>query len=173
MRIPDTALILGVAGVAGTIIGTGLGATIAARSAFTVERRREQRAEREDEAKLRAAARLVWLDLAQAESNLAWAKMRNRWSRGKVRLPMDAWEQHRERLAVGIDDRETWMTIADAMAVLTHTRAALMTQLGEEGELPLGVADSLTEARALVLRAAAALAPIAGVHGLQPAPPLA
>jgi hypothetical protein len=165
-------LILGVAGVAGTIIGTGLGATVAARSAFAVERRREQRTEQEDAVKLRAAARLVWLDLAQAESNLAWSVMRNTWSRGKVRLPMDAWEQNRERLAIGIDDREAWTTIANAMGALTHARAVLGSQLSDAEELPPGVAESLAEARALALRAAAVLAPIAGVHGLQPAPHL-
>jgi hypothetical protein len=170
--VSDAALILGVAGLVGTITGTGLGAAIAARSASAVELRREQRADLDDEAKLRAAARLVWLDLAQVETNLAWAAMRNRWSRGKVRLPMDAWEQHRERLALGIDDRERWTTIAEAMAVLTHTRATLTSQLGDSGELPPGVAESLNEARALVLRAAEALAPMAGVHGLQPAPHL-
>jgi hypothetical protein len=168
----DTALILGLAGVAGTIVGTGVGAGIAARSASAVELRREQRAERDEETKLRAAARLVWLDLAQVESNLAWAVMRNRWSVGKVRLPMDAWEAHRDRLAVGITDQETWTTVADAMAVLTHTRGAVASQLGPESELPPGVGESLAQARALVLQAAAALASIAGVHGLQPAPHL-
>lgn len=49
---------------------------------------------------------------------------------------------------------------------------ARAVQLSDAEELPPGVAESLAEARAFALQAAAVLAPIAGVHGLQPAPHL-
>lgn len=91
--VSDTALILGLAGVGGTIIGTALGAAVAARSALSVERRREQRNERTENDRLRAAARLVWLDLAQADGNLARCIALNSWSPAKGRIPLTAWEQ--------------------------------------------------------------------------------
>lgn len=65
----------------------------AARSALSVERRREQRNERTENDRLRAAARLVWLDLPQADGNLARCIALNSWSPAKGRIPLTAWEQ--------------------------------------------------------------------------------
>lgn len=164
----DTALLLGLAGVGGTIIGTGLGATIAARSTFAVERRREQRAERGEAAALRAAARLVWLDFAQCDASLAWAGARRRWSAGEVPLPMEAWDEHRDRLALGISEPSAWETVANAVAALARLRLAMGAH--RPTELSQGLVESVQEAHALVLIAAAVLAPIAEVPGLRPAP---
>lgn len=172
-HLADTTLILALAGVGGTIAGTALGAAIAARATLVVERRREQRAERDDDAKLRAAARLVWLDLAQADASLAWAALRGRWSPSKVRLPMEAWLEHRERLAVGIADPQGWRVIAEAMAALAHLEVGARAHLAGDGELPPGIVESIKEVRAAVLRAAEIIAPIAGVAGLQPSPDIA
>lgn len=158
----DSTLILGLAGVAGTILGTGLGAGIAARTAVTVERHREEREQRVEAHHLRAAARLVWLDLAQADANLAWCVARNRWTPTKGRIPLQAWEQHRDRLALGITSAATWTTIAESMAVLSHTATTLEASLNP-GELPPGVVDSLAEARHAAVTAAGALAVLAGM----------
>jgi hypothetical protein len=114
----------------------------------------------------------MWLDLAQAESNLAWAAMRNRWSPSKVRIPLDAWEQYRDRLSVEIVDSDALQTVAGAMAVLAHIRAVVGNRYDREGDLPPGVGESVREARAAALRAAEVIRPIAGVGGLQRAPRL-
>ena len=108
--VADSTLIVGLVGVGGTLLGASTGAMIAARAALRVERRREERTERQEAAKLRAAARLVWLDLAQCDTSLLWAEKRGRWSPAKVPLPLDAWEQHRDRLAVEITDQSSWAT---------------------------------------------------------------
>lgn len=163
----DTTLIVGLVGVGGTLLGAGTGATIAARAALRVERRREERAERQEAAKLRAAARLVWLDLAQCDTSLLWAEKRSRWSPAKVPLPMDTWEQHRDRLAVEITDPSSWATVSDAMAVLVRIRTAMADHPPGDTTLSPGVVASVREARTLVLAAAAVLAPIGGV----PSPP--
>jgi hypothetical protein len=157
----DTTLLLGVAGVAGTIAGTATGAIIAAQSTAALDRRREARAHQEEDAMFRGAARLVWLDLAMADGNLAWAALRKRWHPAKVRLPMDAWERHRERLAVRITDPEAWHTVAIGMSALTHLRETTEALWHEQGELPPETVSSIAEVRTLIVAAGDVLRPLA------------
>jgi hypothetical protein len=102
--VADTTLILGIAGVLGTLGGSVSGAAIAARATAGVERRSGERQAEADAAALKGAARLVWIDLAVADANLAWAALRRRWDPAKVQTPTEAWEAYRDRLALGITD---------------------------------------------------------------------
>lgn len=159
----DTTWILGVVGVVGTIAGTATGALIAARASSAVEERREQRAAIAEKAADRAAARLVWLEFAQVDANLAWAGERRRWSAAKVRLPMEEWDRHRDRLSIAIADPASWHALAVAMAGLTQLRGLVDKTLDGPEERPIdsGIVESFEATRKLVLIAAEVVRPLA------------
>jgi hypothetical protein len=159
----DATVLVSFVGVVGTIAGTAVGAVIAARSTTAVERKREARLEREASSALQGAARLVWLDIALVEANLLWAVNAKEWHPAKVRLPMDAWERHREQLSVAITDPGAWNTIAVAMAGLAHLRGSVGEAWTEPRTLPPGMIDAFVEARRLSLAAASALRPYAAL----------
>jgi hypothetical protein len=94
--VADTALILGIAAVVGTLGGSVSGAVIGARAVMGVERRKDERADQADAVALAGAARLVRLDLLVADANLSGAVRDKRWDRAYVQFPMDAWESGRE-----------------------------------------------------------------------------
>jgi hypothetical protein len=146
----DTALILGLAGVVGTITGTAIGAIIGARSTAAMEQRREARHHREGEERLQAAARLVWLDLATADGNLSWAALRKRWHPAGVRLPSDAWERERGRLSIGIADSAAWETVATTMAALNHIKELSAATWTGQSELSSEAVDSINDVRRLI-----------------------
>lgn len=155
----DTTLIVG---VAGTLAGAATGAFISARATIAVDARRAHREQQEEAIALRGAARLVWLDLAVADSNLGWAASGGTWHPTIVRLPMDAWERHRERLAAGITDPADWDIVANGMAALAHF-SALSSDWSEPRQLRQETVVAIAEVRAVVLGAAEVLRPIAGM----------
>jgi hypothetical protein len=118
----DTALILGIVGVAGTITGTMAGALIGARSTAAIERRREIREQEENDAVFRAAARLLWLDLMRCTGSLRTALRTQRWA-PEYQLPTDAWESYRDPLAVGLSDNLEWGYVAIAMEGIYRLQA--------------------------------------------------
>jgi hypothetical protein len=119
--------------------------------------------DREEAAKLRAAARLVSLDLATASGNLAWAVNAGTWHPDKVRMPTDAWDTYRDRLAMGLEDNSGWFTLSVTMGTLTHLSATTAALRTTPGDLTPAFAATLTEARNRVREALIVLAPIAGL----------
>ncbi len=159
----DTTLILGIVGVAGTVGGATAGAFIGARTTKTVEERRHERIEREQAAQLRAAARLIWIDLAQVDGNLDWAALRSRWDPALVGLPIDAWEEHRSQLALGVADPDQWKVIAEAVSALMHFRRTTAVKWSQPLDLEAEDVANIKAMRLLVLRAATAISPLAGM----------
>lgn len=108
----DTELLLGVAGITGTLIASSTGYV----SAVWVERRRQARDDRQARGEMRTAARLVMDEIAR---NTASAGQAEPASDGLVRvfIPFEhaSWQQYAHVLAT-IDDRQAWTEVAAAYA---------------------------------------------------------
>lgn len=155
----DTALILGIAGVVGTLGGSVSGAVIGARAVTGVERRKEERADKADAVALASAARLVRLDLLVADANLSGAVRDKRWDRAYVEIPMDAWESGRERLAFGITDRMQWEGTRDR--ALTSLDAKMPR---EPLDLSEGTVAMINDAVQMIRAGTEVLSGLAGVR---------
>jgi hypothetical protein len=151
--VSDTAVAVGIIGVAGTLAGTVAGALVSAFATGKIERRRERRADEERAAAFRGAARLVWLDVAMTDSDLDWAASRRQWHPDKVRMPMDAWDRYRDRLALGMNGRE-WEEVAVAMAALAKYRASAQAFWQDRRDLSPELVGRTVELRQLLIAAA-------------------
>jgi hypothetical protein len=83
----DSTTIVGIAGVLGTLAGTGRGAW----TTNQVAKRREQREEKAEAKKGRAAARMIRLDVVRSAATLNWMLGNDVWDPEKAYLPTENW----------------------------------------------------------------------------------
>jgi hypothetical protein len=108
--VANTELILGIAGIAGTLIGstTGYG------SAAWLERLRQAREDRQERREIRTAARLLMDEVARNNASVAQAQpVSNNPGRALFPIEQSNWTQYAHVLAT-IDDRDTWLAVSTA-----------------------------------------------------------
>ena len=160
-QMADTTLLLGFAGIAGTIGGTVAGASISARVTLKTEQRREKRDEARDAAQLRMAIRLLRFDLMTCDANLIWTTEHLKWNE-VLPLPTDAWEEHRGTVARHITDSTTWDHIALTMKLLEHFKMAQARLEEHQGTLPAEPVAMVVQLREALRRVDVVLGKLAG-----------
>ena len=130
----DTAVLIALVGVGGTLAGTSLGALINARSSSRLEDRREQAEAATRWREGRAAARVIRMELLIASANLNMMLEHNTWSPlSDSPFPVEGWRGHRAQLALALDDAEAWNSIEVAMTAVV--RLGAMVDTVERGPL--------------------------------------
>ena len=109
----NTELILGLAGIGGTLTA----ATIGIGSTLWLDRRRQAREERQERRQLRTAARLVLGEIAQNNASTSQAQpVSDGLARTLFPFEHSKWDQHAPVLAT-LEDHEAWMEVAAAYAL--------------------------------------------------------
>jgi hypothetical protein len=147
-----------------TLLGVIVGALVAAGTDFALTHQRER-------ADARAGARLVQVNLREAESTLADAHDVQYWMEG-MDLPTEAWDAHRTVLASGLD-AASWDAVANAATTLKRLDASAGRELARY-EDPVAMSgwwlSEVANARGEVVAAYNALCRLAGTSPRQPPP---
>lgn len=149
------------------LVGVLVGAVIATVGDWLLERHRDDRAEAAEntvrQRQLREAARLVDLELSDAESIIGESIYRTRWWDPGRQFSSDVFSTHRSTLAVELED-DDWSRLATAYFGLNelnwrHSRAALDRQNARGGGFDDDVIFELRSWAESIFEARKALAP--------------
>jgi hypothetical protein len=123
--VANTELILGLAGISGTLIAS----TTGYRTAVWLEGREQAREDRQERRQLRTAARLVMDEIARNNASIGEAQPVPGGARPLFPFEQSNWQQYAHVLAT-IDDRDTWLAVSTvytafaAIAASDHTAPA-------------------------------------------------
>ena len=116
---------LAIVGILGTLIGSFGGALIGARTSAVIARREAHRERQREERAVKAAARLVFTDLAVVKRTIDKARERREWW-PFFTLPTEAWTRHAPTVAAELAT-DRYDRVAHAQARIVDVRTALTT----------------------------------------------
>jgi hypothetical protein len=120
--VADTALLLGLAGIGGTLAASLSGNWVT----LALDRRRQRREEEAERAQVREALRLVRADLLSAQVKSEAAAEKRHWWPWSESLTSGHIDQYRQLLARALDDPKAWTALGSAEAAMDKVVAVIV-----------------------------------------------